>query len=42
MMVVAAQVAAKSGLTEGYRVVLNHGKDAFQTIPNLYLHIIGG
>jgi histidine triad (HIT) family protein len=42
MMVVAAKVAKAQGLEEGFRVVVNHGKNSFQTIPNVYLHVIGG
>lgn len=42
LMLTASKVAAKAGLVEGYRVVLNQGKNSFQTIPNLYLHVIGG
>jgi len=41
MMVTAAKVARNINL-EGYRIVNNNGKNAYQTIHNLYLHVIGG
>lgn len=36
------QIAAKEGLTGGYRVVSNCGPDAGQTVPHLHFHILGG
>lgn len=40
---VVAQVAAQLGLNEnGYRVVINHGRDAQQTVPYLHAHVIAG
>lgn len=41
MMVTAAKVANQLNI-QGYRIVNNSGKDSYQTIHNLYLHIIGG
>ena len=35
-------IAAKEGLTDGYRVVSNCGPDAGQTVPHLHFHILGG
>ena len=35
-------IAAKEGLTNGYRVVSNCGPDAGQTVPHLHFHILGG
>jgi histidine triad (HIT) family protein len=38
-----AQVAQKAGLlTGGYRVVLNTGRDAGQTVDYIHAHILGG
>lgn len=42
LFLVAKQVAAAQGLTNGYRAVFNCGNDAFQTVPHLHLHIFGG
>lgn len=35
-------IAAKEGLTNGYRVVSNCGDDAGQTVKHLHFHILGG
>lgn len=40
---VAASVALAQGLGEnGYRVVVNTGRDAGQSVAHLHLHILGG
>ena len=39
---VARQIAADQGLEEGYRVVINIGKDGGQMVEHLHLHVIGG
>ena len=36
------QIAAKEGLSGGYRVVSNCGDDAGQTVRHLHVHILGG
>ena len=36
------EIAAKEGLTNGYRLVSNCGPDACQTVPHLHFHILGG
>ncbi|HVK57249.1 MAG TPA: histidine triad nucleotide-binding protein [Candidatus Kapabacteria bacterium] len=39
----AAEVANKLGLTKsGYRLVINNGPDAGESVPHLHLHILGG
>jgi histidine triad (HIT) family protein len=39
----AAEVADKLGLTSsGYRLVINNGPDAGESVPHLHMHIIGG
>jgi histidine triad (HIT) family protein len=35
-------IAQQLGLTGGYRVVVNCGPDAGQTVDHLHLHILGG
>ena len=30
------------GLDDGYRLVINQGDDAGQTVPHLHVHILGG
>jgi histidine triad (HIT) family protein len=39
---VAAQLAGKLGLFEGYRLVLNCKETSGQTVPHLHLHLLGG
>ncbi|OQO89602.1 HIT domain-containing protein [Saccharomonospora piscinae] len=38
----AAEVAAREGLTDGYRVVFNTGADAGQTVFHVHAHVLGG
>ncbi|MEO7298249.1 MAG: histidine triad nucleotide-binding protein [Verrucomicrobiota bacterium] len=43
MLLKAAEIAAKSGLKKnGYRLVINNGPDAGESVPHLHLHILGG
>jgi histidine triad (HIT) family protein len=43
LLLVAASVAAQLGLaTDGYRVVINNGERASQTVFHLHLHVLGG
>jgi histidine triad (HIT) family protein len=43
LLMVAARAAAKAGLQDsGYRLVVNHGRDAGETIPHLHIHALGG
>ncbi|MHB1340521.1 MAG: histidine triad nucleotide-binding protein [Coriobacteriia bacterium] len=40
---VVPEVAAIKGLTkQGYRVIINNGPDARQSVGHLHLHVIGG
>ncbi|KAJ7335100.1 hypothetical protein JRQ81_013041 [Phrynocephalus forsythii] len=42
LLVVAAKVAKAEGLSEGYRVVVNDGKDGAQSVYHLHFHVLGG
>ena len=43
LLLTAAEVARSLGLGEGgYRLVLNNGTDAGETVPHLHCHILGG
>ena len=43
LLLKAAEVAQKLGLAEsGYRLVINNGPDAGESVPHLHLHILGG
>ena len=35
-------IAERAGLTNGYRLIVNQGKDAGQTVMHLHVHILGG
>jgi histidine triad (HIT) family protein len=39
---VAARLAEKLGIQEGYRVVINCKEPAGQTVPHIHLHLLGG
>jgi len=37
------EVARRKGVAEsGYRVIVNNGPDANQTVPHLHVHVMGG
>lgn len=38
----AKLIAEKEGLTNGYRLVINQGEEAGQSVPHLHAHLIGG
>ena len=43
LLLKAAEVAKQLGLPEGgYRLVINNGPDAGESVPHLHLHILGG
>ena len=43
LLLKAAEVARLLGLGEdGFRLVLNNGRDAGETVPHLHCHILGG
>ena len=43
LLLKAAEVARTLGLGEGgFRLVLNNGRDAGETVPHLHCHILGG
>lgn len=42
LLMTVKQVAAEAGLSDGYRIVINNGKDGGQTVDHLHLHILGG
>lgn len=39
---VARTLAAQFGLSNGYRTVINCGRDAGQTVDHLHVHLLGG
>lgn len=38
----AKKIAENEGLTSGYRLVINQGEDAGQSVPHLHAHLLGG
>ena len=38
----AAEIARDKGLVNGYRVVVNTGRDGGQSVDHLHLHLLGG
>lgn len=43
MVLVAARIAREQGIEEsGYRLVLNAGPQAGESVPHLHLHLMGG
>ena len=41
LLLVAAELAKKLELTTGYRVVINNGPDAGESVPHLHVHLLG-
>jgi histidine triad (HIT) family protein len=43
LLLKAAEVARQMGLNQnGYRLVINNGRDAGESVPQLHCHILGG
>ena len=43
LVVTAAEIARKEGIdATGYRLVINNGKHAGESVPHLHLHLLGG
>lgn len=43
MLLATSVIAAKLGIAEsGYRVVINNGRDAGESVPHLHIHLLGG
>jgi histidine triad (HIT) family protein len=43
LLTVAAELARKEGVDKtGYRLVINHGRDAGESVPHLHVHLLGG
>lgn len=38
----AKKIAESEGLTSGYRLVINQGEDAGQSVEHLHAHLLGG
>lgn len=43
LLLAVGEVARQLGVREsGFRVVINHGRDAGETVPHLHLHVLAG
>jgi len=43
MLVAAPEIARRCGLAEsGYRLIINNGRDAGESVPHLHIHLLGG
>ena len=43
LLLTSQQVATALGVMDsGYRLVINHGKDAGESVPHLHVHLLGG
>ena len=43
MLVASAEIARELGVHDsGYRLVINHGPDAGESVPHLHIHLLGG
>lgn len=42
LLLTAGVVARKLQLGRGFRLVINHGSDAGETVPHLHVHLLGG
>lgn len=42
LLTVAAQIARKRNLADGFRVVINNGPHAGESVPHLHVHLLAG
>lgn len=42
LMLAAPKIAKEQGLEQGFRLVINNGLIAGETVPHLHIHILGG
>lgn len=42
LLLVAGQLAKKLSLTAGFRLVINHGPHACESVPHLHVHLLAG
>jgi histidine triad (HIT) family protein len=41
LLLTAKKIAGDLGLTSGYRIVVNNGPDAGESVPHLHVHVLG-
>jgi histidine triad (HIT) family protein len=42
LLVVARKCAKEQGLDNGFRIVINDGKEGSQSVYHLHIHVLGG
>jgi histidine triad (HIT) family protein len=42
LLVVAGEMAAKLNLAGGFRIVVNNGPDACESVPHVHVHLLAG
>ena len=42
LLLIAGKVARELGLKDGFRIVINHGRDGGESVPHLHVHLLGG
>jgi len=42
LLLTAGQLASRLPLTQGFRVVINHGPHGGESVPHLHVHLLGG
>ncbi|HLS29119.1 MAG TPA: histidine triad nucleotide-binding protein [Opitutales bacterium] len=42
LLLVAGDVARKTGADKGFRLVINHGKAGGESVPHLHIHVLAG
>ena len=42
LLLVAGQIASDLGISDAFRLVINNGSEAGQTVFHLHLHVLGG
>lgn len=42
LLLTASKLAATLGLSDGYRTIINCGRDGGQTVDHLHVHLLGG
>ncbi len=42
LMLTAPKIAAQCGLKNGFRLVINNGLQAGESVPHMHIHILGG
>ena len=42
LLLTARKVAQEHNLEQGFRIIINNGKDGGETVPHLHVHLLGG